>query len=258
MGDQLVHPVVHAAGAARVVIDGRVIPVIASDVNEAESGGERPVAGQQGQRGQRVGGPTEDLLEPVRDVLGDLHRQPQAGQVGKVPPGDVAEVDVGDLALGQDPQGGGQVQRQAEAAGEVVGGAEREHAQAHVAVGELVRGLAQRAVPAADHDQIRAAVHRGGQGLRQVAGVGDRVLVEQIEPGVVQLPAHRRVVPAAPAGADVDHQRGAAAGADVRGQLRLGPLLPRSGHHHLPPHTCAVVCERGQLRRPHTSSAAGR
>ena len=92
-----------------------------------------------------------------------------------MPPGDVAEVDVGDLALGQDPQCGGQVQGQTEAAGEVVGGPEREHAQAHVAVGELVRGLAQRSVPAADHDQIRAAVDGGGEGLREAAGVGDRV-----------------------------------------------------------------------------------
>ena len=70
---------------------------------EAESGGERPGAGQQRQRGQRVGGPAQDPLELVGDVLGDLHRQPQAGQVGEVPPGDVAEVDIGDLALGQDP-----------------------------------------------------------------------------------------------------------------------------------------------------------
>ena len=180
----------------------------------------------------------------VGDVLGDLHRQSQAGQVGEVPPGDVAEVDVGDLALGQDPQCGGQVQGQTEAAGEVVGGPQWEHAQAHVAVGELVGGLAQRSVPATHHDQVRAAVHRGGQGLRQVAGVGDRAQGEQIEPGGPQLLAHRRVVPAAPAGAHVDHQRGAAAGADVRGQLRLGPVLPRSGHHHLPPHTapsCANV-----------------
>ena len=162
-----------------------------------------------------------------------------------MPPGDVAEVDVGDLALGQDPQRSGQVQGQTEAAGEVVGGAEREHAQAHVAVRELVRRLAQRAVPAADHDQIRAAVHGGGEGLRQAAGVGDPVQVEQIEPGVVQLPAHRRIVPSAPAGAHVDHQRGAAAGADVGGQLRLGPLLPRSGHHQLHPHAHAVAGERG-------------
>ena len=105
------------------------------------------MAGQQRQRGQWVGGPAEDPLELVRDVLGHLHRQPQAGQVGEVPPGDVAEVDVGDLALGQDAQGGGQVQRQAQAAGEVVGGAEREHAQAHVAVGELVCRLAQASRP---------------------------------------------------------------------------------------------------------------
>jgi hypothetical protein len=63
-------------------------------VGDPEPGGERPVAGQQRERGQRIGGPTEDPLELVRDVLGDLHRQPQAGQVGEVPPGDVAEVNV--------------------------------------------------------------------------------------------------------------------------------------------------------------------
>jgi hypothetical protein len=142
-------------------------------------------------------------------------------------------------------QCGGQVQRQTEAAGEVVGGAQREHAQAHVAVGELMGGLAQRSVPAAHHDQIRAAVQGFGQGLREAAGVGDRVQVEQIEPGGVQLPAHGRVVPAAPAGAHVDHQRGAAAGADVGGQLRLGPLLPRSGHDDLHPRAGAVACRRG-------------
>ena len=203
------------------------------------------MAGQQRQRGQRVGGPTEDPLELVRDVLGDLHRQPQAGQVGEVPPGDVAEVDVGDLALGQDAQRGGQVQRQAQAAGEVVGGAEREHAQAHVAVGELMGRLAQRAVPAADHDQIGAAVDGPGEGVREVAGVGDRAQVEQIEPGGAQLPPHGREVAAAPAGAHVDHQRGAAAGADVRGQRRLGPLLPRSGHDDLHPQAAAVACRRG-------------
>ena len=50
------------------------------------------------------------------------------------------------------------MQGQTEAAGEVVGGAEREHAQAHVAVGELVCRLAQGSVPAAYHDQIGAAV----------------------------------------------------------------------------------------------------
>jgi hypothetical protein len=138
MGDQLVNP---AVGAAYAVIDGR-ITIIAGAVGDAESGGERPMAGQQRQRGQRIGGPTQDPLEQVWDVLGDLHRQPQAGQVGEVPPGDVAEVDVGDLALGQDPQGGGQVQGQAEAAGEVVGGPQWEHAQAHVAVGELMCRLA--------------------------------------------------------------------------------------------------------------------
>jgi hypothetical protein len=164
MGDQLVHP---AASA--------VVPVLAGAVVDAKSGGERPVAGQQRQRGQRVGGSAQDPLELVWDVLGDLHRQPQAGQVGEVPSGDVAEVDVGDLALGQDLQCGGQVQGQAEAAGKVVGGAEREHAQAQVAVGELVRRLAQRSVPAADHDQIRAAVGGPGEGLREAAGVGDRV-----------------------------------------------------------------------------------
>jgi len=38
------------------------------------------------------------------DVLGDLYRHPEAGQVGVVPAGDVAEVDIGDLSLGQDTQ----------------------------------------------------------------------------------------------------------------------------------------------------------
>ena len=43
--------------------------------------------------------------------------------------------------------------------------------------------LAQGSVPAADHDQIGAAVGGRGEGVWQVAGVGDRVQVEQIEPG---------------------------------------------------------------------------
>jgi hypothetical protein len=88
---------------------------------------------------------------------------------------------------------------------------------------------------------VCVAVDGGSECLREVAGVGDRAQVERIEPGGVQLPAHGRVVPAASAGAHVDHQRGAAAGADVGGQLRLGPLLPRFGHDHLRPQACAVA-----------------
>ena len=96
MGHQLVHPAACAVGAAYTMIDGR-ITIVAGAVGDAESGGERPMTGQQRQRGQRIGGPPHDPLEQVRNVLGDLHRQPQAGQIGEVPPGDVAEIDVGDL-----------------------------------------------------------------------------------------------------------------------------------------------------------------
>ena len=91
-----------------------------------------------------------------------------------MPPGDVAEVDVGDLAAGEHAQGGGQAERQAEAAGEVVGRAQREHAQAHVAVRELVCRLAQRPVPAAHHDQIGAALGGSSEGVWQAAGVARR------------------------------------------------------------------------------------
>jgi len=92
-------PAVLPTSPVCAVLDGhpRHLPVIASGFDETESGGERPMTGQQRQRGQRIGGPPHDPLEQVRNVLGDLHRQPQAGQVGEVPPGDVAEIDVGDL-----------------------------------------------------------------------------------------------------------------------------------------------------------------
>ena len=98
-----------AVAAAYAVIDGRITVIAGAVGDGAQAGGERAMAGQQRQRGQRVGGPAQDPLELVRAALGDLHRQPQAGQVGEAPPCNVAEVDVGDLALGQDRQGGGQV-----------------------------------------------------------------------------------------------------------------------------------------------------
>jgi hypothetical protein len=75
-------------------------------------------------RDHRRAPPRADPLEVVWDVLGDLHRQSQAGQVGEVPPGHMAEVGDGDLALGQeDLQCGGQVRGQTEATGGVIGGA---------------------------------------------------------------------------------------------------------------------------------------
>ena len=96
VGVEFVHPLFSC------LVPPRCVPF--SLVVDAQPGGEWPVAGQQRQRGQRVGGPAEHPLEPMRDVLGDLYRHPEAGQVGVVLAGDVAEVDVGDLALGQDTQ----------------------------------------------------------------------------------------------------------------------------------------------------------
>jgi hypothetical protein len=67
----------------------------------------------------------------------------------------------------------GQVQRQPEASGQVVGGAQRQHPQGGVAVGQAAGGSGQAAVAAAEHQQVRGAGKRLGEGVVQPGWVVD-------------------------------------------------------------------------------------
>ena len=135
-----------------------------------DAGVQRPVAGKGGQRRQRIGGPARYALEPVRDGSGDAARQPGADEVGEYRVAGLAKVHVGDLSRRQHADRAGHVERYAEGAREVVRGAKRQDAQSHVPVGEAAGRFADRAVPAADDQQVRPQIHRGGQAGTQPAG----------------------------------------------------------------------------------------
>src|SRR5690606_11495064 len=108
-----------------------------------------------------------------------------------------AQVDVGDLAGGEDPDRAGEVERQVEAAGEVVGGAERQHAERHVAVGDVADGGGERAVAAADDQQVRAGRQGGVEQFAQPFRVVDADLGQRFEAQLVELVDHLEVVAAA-------------------------------------------------------------
>ena len=110
------------------------------------------------------GGPRDEPLwiGSVKSNLG--HLEPASGVAG------LAKVHVGDLSRRQHADRAGHVERYAEGAREVVRGAKRQDAQSHVPVGEAAGRFADRAVPAADDQQVRPQIHRGDQAGTQPAG----------------------------------------------------------------------------------------
>ncbi len=207
------------AAVGDVELVGEQLVALALD---RDVGAERRVAGQDRQRRERVGGAAHDALEPRLDLARHLDGDAEAGQVGERPVVGHAEVDVGHLALGEHLDRAGQVERQAEAAGEVVGGAERQHAERDVAVGDVAYGGGQGAVAAADDEQVGVGGEGGVEQVAQALGVVDRQLHQRLEAEVVDLLDHLEVVAAPAPRASVHHHRHPAIALDRLGVLVFG------------------------------------
>lgn len=162
--------------------------------------------------------------------LGDLDRQADAGHVGEQVSSGAGEVDVGDLAAGEGGDGAGQVQRQPQAAGEVVGGAKRQHPKGGVAVGQPPGGGGQAAVAAAEDQQVRVQREHLGKGVVQAGRVVDGEGGLDWHAGGGQARRQPWVVPAALARAGVDDQHGPATVVDGGGECRL---RAQQGDHDL-------------------------
>jgi hypothetical protein len=95
------------------------------------------VAGQPGHRREGIGGPAEKALEAVRDGGRDVPGQPDADEVGEERAVGLPEIHVSNLPARQQADSAHHVQRDAQRPGEVVRGAERQHAQGDVPAGQV-------------------------------------------------------------------------------------------------------------------------
>ncbi len=182
---------------------------------------DRPVPGEQPERGHRIRQPPHGPFQPRRRADHHLAGEPDPDVVGeRHVPGD-AQVHVDDFAVHQGRDGGFEVRLDPHGPGEVVGGAERQHPERHVPVCQHPPRGADRPVPAPGDQQVGLFPERFGDQPVQPAGLLQRIRPEQLEPGLDKPPPRLFVEEPPPPGPRVDNKNRPPPSPDVSTVLPL-------------------------------------